>query len=126
MNEHDFPDVAKHIKAYRKANGYTQQQMADMLEIKRTNYAKIETNVSHGSLDILIKIAKLLGISMDTLLGLNDESKICFDMPSRLRSDFFSFCGEIGISPDAAFNMFAAATVREQKIPFPLSLYKDK
>ena len=126
MNKHNFPSVGNHIRSYRKANGYTQQQLADRLGIERANLAKIETNVSHGSLDNLVKISRTLGISMDTLLGIDNESMICFEMPAKVRTEFFSFCAKIGISPDVAFNMFAAATIREQKIPFSLSATEDK
>ncbi len=38
-----------------------------------------------------------------------------------LKDSFSSTCKEIGLTPSAAFGIFAKAVVREQRIPFELS-----
>lgn len=38
-----------------------------------------------------------------------------------LKKSYASTCKEIGLTPSAAFGIFAKAVVREQKIPFELS-----
>ena len=43
-------------------------------------------------------------------------------LDSDIKKQFDQLCKEFGISTNAAFNMFARAVVREQAIPFPLSL----
>lgn len=45
-------------------------------------------------------------------IRMDEETKIAFD----------KFCNEIGLSVSAAFNIFAKTVVREQKIPFELTL----
>lgn len=45
-------------------------------------------------------------------IRMDEETKIAFD----------KFCEEIGLSVSAAFNIFAKTVVREQRIPFELSL----
>lgn len=43
------------IAAYRKMCGFTQQQVADMLNLNRTTYTKYETGVSEPSIEIMKK-----------------------------------------------------------------------
>lgn len=43
-------------------------------------------------------------------------------MDDELKRQLDLFCSEIGITASAAFNIFAKAVVRQQRIPFELSL----
>ncbi len=64
-----------HIKKFRKAKGLTQDELANSVGLK--SLGKIETGVSNPSLEVLIKIADVLEVSLDELLGRevqNDES----------------------------------------------------
>lgn len=47
-------------------------------------------------------------------IRMDEETKVAFD----------KFCNEIGLSVSAAFNIFAKTVVREQRIPFELSIEK--
>lgn len=47
-------------------------------------------------------------------IRMDEETKVAFD----------KFCNEIGLSGSAAFNIFAKTVVREQRIPFELSIEK--
>lgn len=47
-------------------------------------------------------------------IRMDEETKIAFD----------KFCEEIGLSVSAAFNIFAKTVVREQRIPFEITLEK--
>ena len=61
--------IANHLRRWRQARGYTQQQMANFLTIHRTTYPKYETNAADPSLETLCRIAALLECTTDTLLG---------------------------------------------------------
>lgn len=50
------------IKALRSANNLTQEQVADQIGISRQKYARIESGVNSITLDILSKVAKILGV----------------------------------------------------------------
>ena len=47
---------------------------------------------------------------------------ISIRLDSDIKKQFDILCKEFGISTNAAFNLFARAVVREQAIPFPISL----
>jgi len=44
-------------------------------------------------------------------------------MDEKLKKDFDKFCEDLGLTMTAAINMFIKTVVREQKIPFELSLH---
>lgn len=53
----------------RKSHSLTQQKMADRLSITLNAYQKYEQGERSPSLDTLVKIADILDISIDYLLG---------------------------------------------------------
>jgi len=50
------------IAYYRKLNGYTQEKLAEVLDLDRTTISKIELATSGVSLDILFQMAELFEI----------------------------------------------------------------
>lgn len=59
----------KRLRAQRMRKGYTQQQMADLLDLSLNAYQKYEQAERSPSLDTLVRIADLLAVSTDYLLG---------------------------------------------------------
>ena len=57
------------LKELRKEKGYTQEQMANILEIGQSAYAKWENDRTEPSFENLIKLADLLEVSFDWLFG---------------------------------------------------------
>lgn len=55
------------IAYYRKLNGYTQEALAEKLDVDRTTISKIELATSGVSLDLLFDIADLFEISVEKL-----------------------------------------------------------
>ena len=47
---------------------------------------------------------------------------ISIRLDSDIKKQFEILCKEFGLSTNAAFNLFARTVVREQAIPFPISL----
>ncbi|MCI8475427.1 MAG: helix-turn-helix transcriptional regulator [Clostridia bacterium] len=60
------------LKELRIENGYTQKQIATLLEISTTCFSGYEQGYREPDLTMLIKICKVLGVSADYLLGLTD------------------------------------------------------
>ena len=66
MNENQ---LAENLMYYRKKKGLSQEKIAEYLEISRQAVTKWETNASKPNSDNLIKLAQLLEVDVDTLLG---------------------------------------------------------
>ncbi len=56
------------LKKLREGNGYTQQQMADLIHTHRSGYSKMENNQQDIPVDCLIQIAKNFGMSVDDVI----------------------------------------------------------
>ena len=68
MGNRQKSPLAQKLIRHRKANKLTQSQIADSLNIKRSTYAYYECSTT-PPLDILSKLAKLFGVTVDDLLG---------------------------------------------------------
>ena len=53
------------------------------------------------------------------------QTNVNIRMDAELKKQFESFCNEVGLTMTAAFSLFAKTTVREQRIPFEISLSRD-
>lgn len=61
------------IKALRNAGDFTQEQIADKIGVSRQKYARIEKGANNITLDILTKIAGVLGVSVADITRVLDE-----------------------------------------------------
>ena len=62
------------IKALRTARNYTQEEMADQLGMSRQRYARIENGVNSITLEILVKIAKIMDVTVGDITKILEES----------------------------------------------------
>lgn len=61
-------EFGDHLRDLRKAMGYTQQDMADMLNISRSTYTYYETGKSQPSFQNLKKLCEILEVDYNTIL----------------------------------------------------------
>lgn len=61
------------LKEFRKLKNLSQQQVADNIGINQKTYSNYENGKAEPSIDKLIKLAKLFGVSVDTLIGNDAE-----------------------------------------------------
>ncbi len=66
-----FMTFGEKLALLRKENNYTQEQLAELLQVSRQSISKWESNLSYPETDRLVKMGKLFSCSMDYLL--NDE-----------------------------------------------------
>lgn len=66
-----FPD---RLRELRGIFNITQKDMAERLDLTASMLSAYETGVRNPSIEILLKIAKIYNISLDWLLGLNNEN----------------------------------------------------
>ena len=59
----------KRLREMRMKRGFTQQRLADILDIALRSYQCYETGTRTPNYTLLIKIADILDISIDYLLG---------------------------------------------------------
>ena len=62
-------DIGKEIKALRKVYDWTQQELADKMDVARATIASYETNKREPDAKTLVKLAGVFDISVDELLG---------------------------------------------------------
>lgn len=60
-----------HLKDLRQARKLRQADMAEMLQIDRTTYAKYESGASEPPLLTIVQLAGYFGVSVDYILGIN-------------------------------------------------------
>ena len=66
--------LGKNIRKHRELKGYSQEYMAQKLEVNQASYAKIENNTTKMTIDRLFAISKLLEIDVAELLELNKQN----------------------------------------------------
>lgn len=67
--------LATNIKYYRNRNEWTQQQLADNLNISRSVIAKWENGDVTPDLHSIVKLSKMFRQSIDHLVGIQSESE---------------------------------------------------
>ena len=60
--------VSATLKTLRKANGFTQKQIADKLNIDRSTYSYYELGKINPSISSMVILADLYGISLDEIV----------------------------------------------------------
>lgn len=68
MIEINYKDLGKRVKKYRIAAHLTQQALAEKIDCNTSNISHIERGMTKVSLPTLVKIANILGVSMDQIL----------------------------------------------------------
>lgn len=76
VNETDFfARLGRRMAELRKQQGFTQVQLANMLDVKQYVIASYETGRRRPSAALLPEIARALGISVEELLGIGSGRK---------------------------------------------------
>lgn len=78
--KNDFAfDFGLHLKELRKNKGMTQKQVADLIGLKEPTIGGYENNLSMPPSKILMKLANVFGITIDSLLGRDERRMVCVD-----------------------------------------------
>ena len=65
--------IAKRIRELRTENGYSQQKLAETINVNRLTYANYEQCKSEYRIDVLCRIAELFKVSMDYLCCMTEN-----------------------------------------------------
>lgn len=61
--------IGKNIQAIRKSNGYTQEKLAEQIEVSIRYVSDIEQDRAKPSYEVLIKICNLFQVSLDQIFS---------------------------------------------------------
>ena len=64
-----FLNAQKNIQAIRKSNGYTQERLAEKIEVSVRYVSDIEQDRANPSYEVLIRICNLFKVSMDQIFS---------------------------------------------------------
>lgn len=68
--------LCEQLKQIRKANKFTQQDLADAVGIERSTYASYETGRNKPDVILLKRIANVFGVSSDFILEIDTTQKL--------------------------------------------------
>ena len=114
--------TANRLQQLRKANGYSQDVLAEKLGISRQAVSKWERAESSPSVDNLIDLAKLYGITVDEMLN-TDGDRVVIKTQNNTKKDIIgklksliSKANDFGIYPELArklvkFPFFLVVTI---------------
>lgn len=68
--------LCEQLKQIRKANKFTQQDLADAVGIERSTYASYETGRNKPDVILLKRIANVFGVSSDFILEIDPTQKL--------------------------------------------------
>ncbi len=79
--------IGKRVKEYREQSGMNQQKLSEILGVARPTISQIENGERKISADELIKLSKIFGISIETLLNIEEPPKITFERERRKKGE---------------------------------------
>lgn len=90
-------EMGERLVKLRNMFGYNQQEIADLIGIKRDTYARYETS-TNPPLSVIKKLCEIYNITSDVIFGFSemDEKKPVSSTSSPLR-----FSSNMGYSPDS-------------------------
>ncbi len=68
--------LGKRIRALRDAKHLTQEQLAEKIGISRQKYARIEGGTNNITLEELLRIAEVLGVTVGDITRVLDETPV--------------------------------------------------
>ncbi len=72
------------ILQLRKQHNLSQSELADKINVSRTIIGNYERNTNTPSIDVIIKLARVFGVTVDFLIGESDNSSFDMDIVERI------------------------------------------
>lgn len=81
-------EFSRKLKEIRKEKGFTQEYIANKVGVSFQSVSKWENGLSIPDLEIIMRLAKILDIDINTLSGYNQETKNSYDQEYR-REEYY-------------------------------------
>lgn len=105
MKDINYKDMGKRIKEGRNRIGITQEKLAEKIDVSPSYISEIERGSSICSLAVLVNIADILNLNLDSLInGINADnadisfSEILNNIPKKNQELYISICKNISKS----------------------------
>jgi transcriptional regulator with XRE-family HTH domain len=72
--QHAAPGLAANIRAFRKARGWSQGELAERIGAHLTHVSRVETGKYNPGLDFLVRAAEAFGVTLDELVWGEDSA----------------------------------------------------
>lgn len=72
-------DFGRRLQALRKKKKLSQQQVAERIHVSKASVSGYENNLTVPSVDVLVQLALLYGVSTDYLTGLENRRMVNLD-----------------------------------------------
>lgn len=93
---YDMKQCGSRIQQLRSQHGYTQEEFAKVLNIDRSNLSRIESGKRGCSLDVLIQLSDLFGVTLDYLvLGVNSQRGLSAGEQAHLKKCIEGLIGQL-------------------------------
>jgi transcriptional regulator with XRE-family HTH domain len=84
MGVNEIMQIGSRIKETRKSKGLTQKQMSELLGIPYSTYSNYENNNREPSIELVDKIAEVLGVTRPELLYDKEKIKAELDLQDKI------------------------------------------
>ena len=74
-------NFGERLAALRKERGLSQEDLAEKLQLTRQTISKWETGASTPDLELLVQLAEVFDVSVDSLLGIKKPDKKSAEKP---------------------------------------------
>lgn len=74
LHEVDMEQLAERLRGSRERRGLTQARLAELVDVSPRVYNRWETTETTPRLDTLVRIADILGVTLDELVGRAEPS----------------------------------------------------
>ena len=82
----DYVDLGRRIRKQRAQRGWTQEALAERVNVSTSFIGHVERGTRKASLETLVSIANVLDVSLDYLLAGSMNSSVIGPMPRSLNS----------------------------------------
>ncbi|MBE6760463.1 MAG: helix-turn-helix domain-containing protein [Ruminococcaceae bacterium] len=86
------------LKEHRERCGYSQQQVADVLNVHRSTYSYYESGKTEPSLENICVLARIFGVSLDALMEMNYGPSGALALGDPGYDDEFAYLREDGVN----------------------------
>lgn len=83
----DYVDLGRRIRKQRTQLGWTQEALAERINVSTSFVGHVERGTRKASLETLVSMANALGVSLDYLMAGSLNTSVIGPMPQSLNSD---------------------------------------
>lgn len=119
-------NLGEKLKKLRKERNLKQEELSLILNVDRTTVSNWERGEKQPSIDILIKLRSIYGVTLDEIVGLkNDNPKLDISLDTLISDPVVKLLSEkTGIPPRTISAFIMALKIDQEKTPAPYNQCK--